>query len=78
MTMSDRLIAQLHHSQGRNFQAAFAHLDAGAIHDAPARIAPTGDIEDRFARERIESGICWRDVHQSRFSRFSSYGGART
>ena len=60
--MSDRLIAQLHRSQGRNLRAAFAHLDAAAIHDAAARIEPTETtLDDRFVRERIESGICWRD-----------------
>jgi hypothetical protein len=62
MTMSDRLARQITRSEGRNLRAAFAHLDAAAIHDAPARMAPTEhDIEDRFIRDRIESGICWRD-----------------
>lgn len=60
--MSDRLVSQIIRSQGRNLRAAFAHLDAAAIHDSPARVVPTDiDIEDRFIRDRIESGICWRD-----------------
>ena len=62
MKMSDRLTTLLFRSQGRNWRAAFAHLQAAAIHDVAARIAPTETtIDDRFVRERIESGICWRD-----------------
>lgn len=69
MSMSDRLARQITRSEGSNLRAAFAHLDAAAIHDAPARVVPTDrDIEDRFIRDRIESGLCWRDAGQSRFA----------
>lgn len=67
MTMSDRLAAQLQRSQGRNLRAAFAHLDAAGIRDLEERVLPTDtSVEDRFVRERIESGLCWRDVHAVR------------
>lgn len=62
MKMSDRLTVLLTRSQGRNLRAAFAHLDAAAIRDGAARVEPTETtVDDRFVRERIESGICWRD-----------------
>ena len=64
MIMSDRLTAQLHRSQGRNLRAAFAHMDAACIRDSQDRVLPRdANIDDRFIRERIESGLCWRDPH---------------
>jgi hypothetical protein len=59
--MSARLNISLSLMWGRNIRATFKHINARVIGERGSGLAPARCPVDRFTRETIESGQCWRD-----------------
>jgi hypothetical protein len=65
--MSARLNLSISLMLGRNIRATFKHINARVVRELGSALAP--DVQcpvDRFTREAIEGGQCWRDPRARR------------